>query len=105
MKFNITKDESLYIGTLYYEYMTRKDIISLLLQMGTDISDDKLKDFFSEYQEFWILYDYATKEMVNKYSNDIDGRALSWSINFDDCEMTIDFGDIGGNCECISESR
>lgn len=75
------------IRYLQYEYESRKDIISYMISSGIDISNERFTRYQDEATEWFIQYNEAKKEMLDKYV----GKSYkgSWNLDFDSATLTL----------------
>ena len=103
IKINIKQEMIDYIQRLNFEVQTREEIITKLLEMHKDDSDDSLfvsKPFLKYSEELSRVkaeYELAKVEVEKLYiPKELYGKhQYNWSIDFSTNEMTIDV-----ICEC-----
>jgi hypothetical protein len=75
------------IEALQYEVESRKDIIVQVLAGVIAIKGDQFKNYQEEYKQFYIDYNKAKQEMLDKYN--IPNNA-TWNLSFATRELTME---------------
>ena len=69
------------------EVSSRMNLISFMLSRNMDTNTDYFKRYEKEYQECFLAFEQAKTYIFNKYVK--DEKALSWSLNYETCQLTI----------------
>lgn len=88
MKKTIIIDSALCakIEALQYEVECRKDVIVQVLAGTISIKGDQFKVYQDEYKQYFIDYNKAKQEMLDKYEVSDD---VIWSLDFQSMELTL----------------
>lgn len=84
----IPKDLSTYIESLAYETNSRKDIIAFMIDRGM-INSEGFQSYHNEYQEYYMKYELAKKEMADKYVSP-EHPGCTWTLDFQTGIVTVE---------------
>ena len=74
------------IEALQYEVRARQDLITTYLDSRANISNARYEEYHKEYLNYFIQYEKAKKELVDKY---VGPNKNSWNLDFNTRELTI----------------
>ena len=86
-KIKISEDLRNYIERLHYETNALQDLISRMKNFENDeVNEYWLNKYFEVYKE----YNLAKQELEKEYILPIYKEKVSWNLNFESCEVSID---------------
>ena len=80
------------IQALQYEVESRKNLLTFMMQNGTDIDSDNFVKYHTKYQEFFNKYEHAKQAMQDTYLQpQVEGKLINWNLDFATCEVTCEY--------------
>ncbi len=86
------QDQFIYLESLMYEVLARKDLLNFVLSKNPDISTELFDKYNTEYIEYYTEYDLAKKEFYKEYIEPIlpkKFKRVEWEILFYKNEVKI----------------
>lgn len=87
MKITVNKEIVEKIEALQYEVESRKDVIVQILANGLKVSGDTFDKYQEEYRKFFIEYNKAKQDMLEKCQIPND---VMWNLDFSSCVLTLE---------------
>lgn len=80
------------IQMLQYEYDSKKELLTHMINAGVNIENEAFKTYESEYQKVFVNYNNAKQDMQTKYLEPaVPGKLLKWNLNFFNAEATCEY--------------
>lgn len=77
-----------YLESLSYEVESRKSLLGFLSEKTT-VNNELFDRYFSEYQDFFIQYEFAKKDFEISYVKKKYPNATQWEISFYEKTLTV----------------
>lgn len=76
------------------ERNSRRDILLYIMENNLNISEVRIMNYQKEYDEKYFEFEQAKATIEKEYVQpSVNNQALNWSLNYDDCIVTIEVAD------------
>lgn len=73
---------------------SRRDILLYIMENNLNISKERIANYQKEYDEKYFKFEQAKATIEKEYVQpSVNNQALNWSLNYDDCIVTIEVAD------------
>ena len=73
---------------------SRRDILLYIMENNLNISKERIANYQKEYDEKYFEFEQAKATIEKEYVQpSVNNQALNWSLNYDDCIVTIEVAD------------
>lgn len=73
---------------------SRRDILLYIMENNLNISKERITNYQKEYDEKYFEFEQAKATIEKEYVQpSVNNQALNWSLNYDDCIVTIEVAD------------
>lgn len=73
---------------------SRRDILLYIMENNLNISEARIMNYQKEYDEKYFEFEQAKATIEKEYVQpSVNNQALNWSLNYDDCIVTIEVAD------------
>ena len=91
-KIIISEEDRDFIQRLDIEMSARQNIISFMLSSGMNTDTEQFKNYQNEYNEYFLQFDKAKREIVEKKYIEKEAKnlvGLPWVLNYSSREIVI----------------
>lgn len=73
---------------------SRRDILLYIMENNLNVSKERIANYQKEYDEKYFEFEQAKATIEKEYVQPaVNNQALNWSLNYDDCVVTIEVAD------------
>ena len=73
---------------------SRRDILLYIMENNLNVSEERIVNYQKEYDEKYFEFEQAKATIEKEYVQPaVNNQALNWSLNYDDCVVTIEVAD------------
>ena len=73
---------------------SRRDILLYIMENNLNVPEERIANYQKEYDEKYFEFEQAKATIEKEYVQpSVNNQALNWSLNYDDCIVTIEVAD------------
>lgn len=73
---------------------SRRDILLYIMENNLNVSEERIANYQKEYDEKYFEFEQAKATIEKEYVQPaVNNQALNWSLNYDNCIVTIEVTD------------